>query len=80
MISSAEVHRPVPKPGVRLWNPKMRRWEDWAYVDYFEPCPVDKMPMRVFAVRGSSWLACCSESCYDTYVAQHPEQFIRVGK
>lgn len=36
-------------------------------IEYEDACPVCLKLMLVRAIRGSSWLACCSDECYQKY-------------
>jgi len=51
-------------PIVRIYNEKMGRWEDHIGVEYRDICPVCGRLMLVRAIKGTTWLALCSEECY----------------
>jgi len=50
--------------GVQIFNEKLRVWETYDLVEYYDNCPVCGKRMHVYAVKGTTWLACCSDECY----------------
>jgi len=64
---------------VEILNEKIGKgiWQNYPLVDYYDACPVCGKLMRVQAIRGTTWLACCSKDCYTTYVDEHPNMFFR---
>ena len=42
-------------------------WQDYDGMEYEDLCPVCLKLMLVRAIRGSTWLACCSKECYEKY-------------
>ena len=42
-------------------------WMTYEYVEYRDICPVCGRLMLVRAIRGTTWLALCSEECYKKF-------------
>jgi len=52
---------------VRIYNEKLGIWEDRMAVEYYDVCPVCGRLMLVRALEGTTYLACCSEECYEEF-------------
>lgn len=59
-----------PKYGktILIRNNKMGgMWQPYGLVEYHDFCPVDGKLMHVYAIEGTTWIACCSTKCYDEW-------------
>lgn len=45
---------------VSIYNDRWKDWDSYEVVTGVELCPVCDTAMRVFAIRGSTWLATCT--------------------
>lgn len=54
---------------VRVFNEVMGYWQIVDAVEYEDLCPICGTLMLVRAIRGSTWLALCSEECTQKYNA-----------
>lgn len=57
-----------------IYNEKTGQWYDTNIVEYRDVCPICGKLMLVRAVCGSTWLACCSEDCYNNYFEKRNEK------
>jgi hypothetical protein len=53
---------------VLIYNDKLKTWEAHPMIEYIDKCPVCGRLMLVRAIAGTTWLACCSEKCYEEYL------------
>jgi hypothetical protein len=59
--------------GVTIFNEKLGIWETYELVDYYDDCPVCGRRMHVYAVKGTTWLACCSSECTEKLLSKQKE-------
>lgn len=52
---------------VKIFNDKVERWEEHIGVEYHDVCAICGTFMLVRAIKGTSWLALCSQKCYEKY-------------
>jgi len=60
-----EKTRNLTRDKVEIFQPETNTWREYQIVHSFEDCPVCGKPMHVLAIKGSTWLACCSKECGD---------------
>jgi len=53
---------------VELFNEKLGIWQEYPGVEHNEICPVCGRVMLVRAIKGTTYLACCSKECYKKYL------------
>ena len=53
---------------VEIYNPRKSRWEKKVMSEYLKDCPVCRTHMRVQALDGKEFFACCSDVCYDKII------------
>jgi len=74
-----ELSGPRGRRIARVWNEKIGKWQLLSYpgrpklTEYFDLCPVCHTPMFVTAIKGSTYLACCSERCYEAWFRKEEE-------
>jgi len=54
--------------GIEIYNEKLGVWQTYTLVEYYDKCPVCGRLMHVYAIKGTTWLACCSPECYEKYL------------
>jgi hypothetical protein len=52
---------------VMIYNEKLGTWEPKPLIEYIDSCPICGKLMLVRAIAGTTWLACCSEKCYEEW-------------
>ena len=52
---------------VEAFNDEIGHWQVYGIVDYLDKCPICGKLIRVQAVKGTTYLACCSKECYEKY-------------
>ena len=62
-----EKTRNLTRDKVEIFQPETKTWKEYQIVHSFENCPVCGKPMHVLAIKGSTWLACCSKECTDKF-------------
>ncbi len=60
-----ESIRNLTKDTVEIRHQETGVWSEYKILHDFEDCPVCGKSMHVLAIRGSTWIACCSQKCYD---------------
>ena len=57
----------LTKDAVEIRHQETKIWREYQIVHSFEDCPVCGKSMHVLAIKGSTWLACCSKECGDKF-------------
>jgi len=55
------------KHTVKIFNEKLGTWQRYPCNDYLDVCPVCGRLIHVYYIPGTTWLACCSDKCYEHY-------------
>jgi hypothetical protein len=51
----------------RRYNDKLKTWQPEPMIEYLDKCTICGRLMLVRAIVGTTWLACCSEKCYEEW-------------
>ncbi len=60
---------------VKVFNEKLGTWQRYPCNDYLDVCPVCGRLLRVYYIPGTTYLACCSEECYEKYMKWEKSMF-----